>query len=427
MDPQTLKDEIRKLIAANQIEEAIERLASAQFSALDKQLIVLNSQYNRVREEMRLNLISKDEGERRMNTITMALIDLSEKIGEKPGVLPDHLPGVKWTKGRLVLVILVPLLVIALYVFFNVLKPDPAEQPTAGESAEVAEQQAVNNLGNDSMKAVDQQADNNLVVEKVDPIALQIQALIQKQTEWLKKLPEQPVAAYFFNGDSLDAKGAFHPAICTAKSKTDVEENALQRAYYWFDGKMAHIQLPDILKAEDIKRPFSIACWVNLEKGSGAIFGNYVYSKGDKSQVVANYHCLELEGGCPLLKEFKQPLSGKPTNCLELGEWTHLVVGREAGRDFLYINGKKQLLDNLIDERARLITETAANVAWQTILIVKGPTYSFIGGHPIGEYKSGNYEVGNSFKGGLDDLFIFDRAISPQTVWQLYLGHDGQK
>lgn len=75
-----LSDEIRKLIAQNKIEEAFELLSSIQLSKTDKELIVLNSQYNRIKEELMLNLISKDEGERRLNQINMALLELSTRI-----------------------------------------------------------------------------------------------------------------------------------------------------------------------------------------------------------------------------------------------------------------------------------------------------------------------------------------------------------
>ncbi|MEM8527456.1 MAG: hypothetical protein AAGG68_22640, partial [Bacteroidota bacterium] len=80
MSEQSLRDEIRNLISENKTEDAFELLSSIQFSREDKQLIVLNNQYNRVKDELRLNVISKEEGERRINRINLALLDISNKL-----------------------------------------------------------------------------------------------------------------------------------------------------------------------------------------------------------------------------------------------------------------------------------------------------------------------------------------------------------
>ncbi|MEL6668227.1 MAG: hypothetical protein AAFP08_04615, partial [Bacteroidota bacterium] len=79
MSNEDLKQEIRDLISKNRTEQAIERLSNAQFSQVDKELIILNSQYNRVQEEIRMNLISRDEADRKINTINKSLLELSER------------------------------------------------------------------------------------------------------------------------------------------------------------------------------------------------------------------------------------------------------------------------------------------------------------------------------------------------------------
>ncbi|PHN01782.1 hypothetical protein [Flavilitoribacter nigricans] len=77
---QSLKEQILQLVAKNEIDQVFELLAKRQFSTLDKELILLNSRYNKLKEEMRMDVISKEEANREMNRITVALVDLSSRI-----------------------------------------------------------------------------------------------------------------------------------------------------------------------------------------------------------------------------------------------------------------------------------------------------------------------------------------------------------
>ena len=83
MDEQNIRTQVKELISKSKTEEAIELLSRHQFSKLDKELIILNGQYNRVKEELRLNVISREEGERKINQINLAILDLSNKLGNK--------------------------------------------------------------------------------------------------------------------------------------------------------------------------------------------------------------------------------------------------------------------------------------------------------------------------------------------------------
>lgn len=75
-----LQEEIQRLIARNKTDEAIKVLSKVQFSKADRELIILNSRYNRVQEELMLNTISGEEAERKINQINLALLDLSQKM-----------------------------------------------------------------------------------------------------------------------------------------------------------------------------------------------------------------------------------------------------------------------------------------------------------------------------------------------------------
>lgn len=84
MNKQTLRSEIRELILKNKTDDAFELLSSVQFSETDKQLIILNSQYNRVKQELRLNVIPRDEAEIKINQINIALLDISNEVDLAP-------------------------------------------------------------------------------------------------------------------------------------------------------------------------------------------------------------------------------------------------------------------------------------------------------------------------------------------------------
>ena len=383
MDQQALKGEIQALIAANKIDEAIERLAGAQFSALDKELIILNSQYNRVKEELRLNLISKDEGERRMNGITMALINLSDKIGAESSVLPDQILGKSRSKQQLALLILIPVVLIAGLVYWmsSSKAAKTADTETTTDSSLTTD---TTGLPANSLAPVTEKSPE----DKVDPT-----------------LPPSLVAAFLFNNNANDAIGDHHGYISNAVPAEDRKRNK-DRAIY-FNGTDAHIQLPEILEASSVN--FSIACWIKSEKSGGAIFGQFT-NKIDQDAYTAANHFVALVNGYPGLDEYP------PTNTdfmdpfqaakrLQPNQWVHLVFVRNGAIAKWYING------TLVNQGTMLK---------QYSLPGHEPSYALIGARPNGTYSSGVFKPNSSFKGAIDDLYIFDAAIDEATVKKLY-------
>jgi len=118
MSNEDLKQEIRDLISKNRTEQAIERLSNAQFSQVDKELIILNSQYNRVQEEIRMNLISRDEADRKINTINKSLLELSERIQKGDNDLASVLAkraGEKSSFQKWWPLLLIPVFLVGIY------------------------------------------------------------------------------------------------------------------------------------------------------------------------------------------------------------------------------------------------------------------------------------------------------------------------
>jgi hypothetical protein len=74
--------QVKELIRNNRTGKALELLAKEQLSSLDKDLIILNGQYSKIKDDQRLGVIDDDLAQRRLNKINLHLLDLSEKIGK---------------------------------------------------------------------------------------------------------------------------------------------------------------------------------------------------------------------------------------------------------------------------------------------------------------------------------------------------------
>lgn len=75
--------QVKELISANRTDQALELLAKKQLSSLDKELIILNSRYNQVKEDQILGVINAEEARKEINKINLAILHLSEKISLK--------------------------------------------------------------------------------------------------------------------------------------------------------------------------------------------------------------------------------------------------------------------------------------------------------------------------------------------------------
>ncbi len=77
-----LKNQVRDLISKNKTKKALEILAKESLSAIDKKLILLNGRYKKIEDDMTFGIIDDDEVRQEINKINLALLDLSDEIGE---------------------------------------------------------------------------------------------------------------------------------------------------------------------------------------------------------------------------------------------------------------------------------------------------------------------------------------------------------
>ncbi|MEO0873344.1 MAG: hypothetical protein AAFY48_01960, partial [Bacteroidota bacterium] len=141
-DITAIQREVEQLIAQGKTAKAFEVLSRFQLTETDKELIVLNGQYNRIQDEKRLDIISNEEAQRKINQINLALLNLSEKLGQPKkaaGIAGKAPSGNRWW-----LLLLIPVLAIAGFFLTRnsdepVAEKEKLEEP---DTDKVSEQQA---------------------------------------------------------------------------------------------------------------------------------------------------------------------------------------------------------------------------------------------------------------------------------------------
>jgi hypothetical protein len=96
MDTETLKSEIRSLIAKSKTEAAIKLLTEQPLGRLDREAVIIQSQYARVKQDLQLNVISREDAERKINQINLAIIDLAERVGQPTSTPVSSTPNKQW-------------------------------------------------------------------------------------------------------------------------------------------------------------------------------------------------------------------------------------------------------------------------------------------------------------------------------------------
>ncbi len=81
-----LINQVKDLIRKNKTNKALEILAKEQLSSLDKQLILINSRYSKLKEDQTLGILDEETSQRRLNIINVELLALAEKIGKHQNV-----------------------------------------------------------------------------------------------------------------------------------------------------------------------------------------------------------------------------------------------------------------------------------------------------------------------------------------------------
>ncbi|MDR6340687.1 gliding motility-associated-like protein [Filimonas zeae] len=206
------------------------------------------------------------------------------------------------------------------------------------------------------------------------------------------------IGYYPFNGNANDASGNnIHGTVSGAQLTTDRFGNA--NGAYRFNGSTSYIQLPFSqlynFKPTDA---YSLSVWIQHEAGSGP------RAMIVKSPYAANFHNSQWNYGI-YLSDFDQVHSGyhdnlpvKSTTSLTAGEtcWYLVTSTYDNGRWKLYINGKQESED--LSQARKILQDGVSSIVF-------------------GRKGEAN---GDYYKGKLDEVRIYNRALNKEEVAALY-------
>ena len=208
------------------------------------------------------------------------------------------------------------------------------------------------------------------------------------------------VAYYPFNGNANDESGNGNNGTPSGATLT-TDRNGNANSAYQFNGTDNYIRL---LNPLPIDNTFTLSFWAYNEM-TGSNYGNIISDGG--SQDGGNDFLLNLsgdrigiradKGGNSLNYEYNSP-SGM-SNLTISNKWVHVVWVMNPNQSLIYLDGSK------IAE----INESGTNTGYHDL-------NSFIGARQVWGSPD------TFFKGKIDDIDIYNRALTPNEVLALYQG-----
>jgi len=201
------------------------------------------------------------------------------------------------------------------------------------------------------------------------------------------------VAWYPFNGNANDESGNGNNGTVNGATLTTDRFGNVNSAYY-FDGENDYIEISDhaSLRPDNI----SISAWIYAEHSTPFILGKSVFSNASNEQYTfdGRYLNVKRNSGCyPGVGWY----SGA-TNSYTLNNWYHITGSYDGYCIKIYINGN--------------LSATNSNIP----------------PGPIDNCQGGNIRIGLwwaydplNFKGKLDDIRIFNRALNDAEIQALYI------
>jgi hypothetical protein len=188
---------------------------------------------------------------------------------------------------------------------------------------------------------------------------------------------------------TFDESGFENHGTIVGATQTDVGRfgNAME-----FDGKSNYLEMPISLSSDDLKNEFSISTWVYPENLVGRIWGS-----NDANSESNNFRINSVGSLTIKLRSIgSNPEDTSSVGLISQNKWYHTVVTYKDSRAYVYLNG------NLI------ITGTQAT---------HPSIHNGVGDIIIGGRMS---PVQDHFNGSIDDVLIFNRALSEDEIKSLY-------
>jgi hypothetical protein len=221
------------------------------------------------------------------------------------------------------------------------------------------------------------------------------QASLVEQDERKPSYRDKLVGEWLFSGDANDSSGFSHHGL-VRNAKLAVDRFGKEASAFYFNGTGSiRIKNNDVFKEIEKINDFSFSIWINIERwyqGYFPVFDKYFESapwQGGFGYVmeVTNFRGITFLSN----RDIKFDAVTKPVP----GRWYHIVFISDGknGKIYFYFNGRK---DNEINGRAQLNTDEDF----------------YIGYSPSGGLE---YAIGM-----IDDFRMFNTALSPEQVLELY-------
>jgi hypothetical protein len=211
------------------------------------------------------------------------------------------------------------------------------------------------------------------------------------------------VAYYPFNGNADDESGnGYNGTVSNVLSATD--RFGVPGGAFWYNGTNSFIDLGNPA-AFNFAGDFTISVWImaNTTQIDTYVVGKYYYQRPHAYGVGSD----DVGGMYAFAANTPQPSGGRPeiraTIDLADGRWHHLVAVFERQISLRgYVDGTEIGFDTQITNHIEVLTNE----------------YPLL----IGKISSGN-----SFQGSIDDVRIYNRALSAPEVQQLYEFESGPR
>lgn len=235
-----------------------------------------------------------------------------------------------------------------------------------------------------------------------------------------KRLSEGLIAYYPFNNNTNDESGNDYNLAVKDAVPTSNRFGEPFKAYN-FNGRNAFMLIPKLLKANNL-RQVTISVWVKTEQ----LANESILSFLPQEQISCSYF-LGFDNSIGTYRTLhKMVTTVSPNNCTAsiisdsitnpFNKWNHLVLVQKYNSEntafprndyFQYFNGDK-------------LKVSSTTIGSNPIAI------SFNRGGTIGcNNNSGNNNFNfDFFKGSIDDIRIFNRALSDDEIWQLFDLHE---
>ena len=246
---------------------------------------------------------------------------------------------------------------------------------------------------------------------KMDDVYLYNRAISAEEVTALYQTTKSPqtvdlknglVACYPFNGSAVDATGNGNDSTVNGATLTADRFGKVNSAYN-FDGNSYISVSPDQFKNQS----YTYATWVKLDNlptgGDNNCFITIGGAGGDQVLSVTSNYQAQISNGFNVggYNNDNPIQSNNWTNVTPtVGKWYHVVCTRDNNSIKLYVDGA------LIDNNSTL-----------TATVGTSPNYGF---PPYVTFGARNGGASQYMQGSLDDIYLYNRAITPEEVTALY-------